>query len=233
MSEDKDKDVDAAVDVQRLYRGYHTRNRLRKSRDGITKLQRRVRVNHSKNNKKKKIDPERASMSDSREERLAKMRSELLRLKALRASNRKRRANMLPKSPGEIRSKKATVQRDVVISNVLTSSAASTIQRNWRKLRGSTSTQSISPKLSSRKIVLERQTRDVENDLKKTREEEPISILRFREAFAEVTKHINSDETRSHHSLREDLAKEMIKRGCRKTDRSMRNDLNLAYVRGA
>ena len=120
MSEDKDKDVDAAVDVQRLYRGYHTRNRLRKSRDGITKLQRRVRVNHSKNKKKKKIDLERASMSDSREERLAKMRSELLRLKALRASSRKRRANMvLPKSPGEIRSKKATVQSTFTCQNIV------------------------------------------------------------------------------------------------------------------
>ena len=121
MSEDKDKDVDAAVDVQRMYRGYQTRNRLRKSRDGITKLQRRVRVKNSKKKKEKKID--KASMSDSREERLAKMRSELLRLKALRASSRKRRADMLPKSPGEIRSKKSTVQMTLSSPKLLTSSA--------------------------------------------------------------------------------------------------------------
>ena len=84
--------------------------------------------------------------------------------------------------------------------------------------------------------MLERHARDVdeEDDSKKIREEKSISILLLREALAQVTKNINSDEPIAsqeiHHTLREDLAKEMIKRGCRQTDRSMKIDLNLAHA---
>jgi len=221
------EEVEAAETVQRMVRGHQTRRRVRRAEDGVSKVQRRVRT--------KKTN---STSSSEREKRLAKMRSELLKLKALRASSRKRRENTMPKSPGEIRKSSSGFKTRDVVPGVLKTSAANTIQRSWRRRRRRRNPKhqhQISPqKLTSRNIVLERQAQIGDEDETQNTKETSISILRLRDAFVEVTKYISSssegiNNITDHHNLREILAKQMIKLGSRK--RTSSSHFNLACTR--